>query len=30
MGEGLKIAIFGHKRLSREGDIEIVVKGLCL
>ena len=29
MGEGLKIAMFGHKRLSREGGIEIVVKELC-
>ena len=28
MGEGLKIAIFGQKRLSREGGIEIVVKEL--
>ena len=26
MGEGLKIAMFGHKRLSREGSIE---KELC-
>lgn len=30
MGEGLKIAMFGHKRLSGEGGIEIVVKELCL
>lgn len=29
MGEGLKIAMFGHKRLSREGGIGIVVKELC-
>ena len=29
MGEGLKIAMFGQKRLSREGGIEIVVKELC-
>lgn len=28
MGEGLKIAMFGQKRLSREGDVEIVVKEL--
>lgn len=28
MGEGLKIAMFGQKRLSREGGIEIVVKEL--
>ena len=25
----LRIAVFGHKRLSREGGIEIVVKELC-
>lgn len=29
MGEGLKIAMFGQKRLSREGGIEIIVKELC-
>ncbi|VUX20016.1 glycosyltransferase family 4 protein [Blautia obeum] len=29
MGEGLKIAMFGHKRWSREGGVEIVVKELC-
>lgn len=29
MGEKLRIAVFGQKRLSREGGIEIVVKGLC-
>ena len=29
MGEKLKIAMFGQKRLSREGGIEIVVKELC-
>ena len=29
MQENLKIAMFGHKRLSREGGIEIVVKELC-
>ena len=29
MGEGLKIAMFGQKRLSREGGVEIVVKELC-
>ena len=29
MGAGLKIAMFGQKRLSREGGIEIVVKELC-
>ena len=29
MGEGLKIAMFGQKRLSRECGIEIVVKELC-
>ena len=29
MGEGLKIAMLGQKRLSREGGIEIVVKELC-
>ena len=30
MGEGLKIAMFGHKRWSREGGVEIVVKELCI
>ena len=29
MSKGLKIAMFGQKRLSREGEIEIVVKELC-
>ena len=29
MGKGLKIAMFGHKRWSREGGVEIVVKELC-
>lgn len=29
MGEGLKIAMFGQKRLSCEGGIEIIVKELC-
>ena len=29
MDKGLKIAMFGQKRLSREGGIEIVVKELC-
>ena len=29
MGEGLKIAMLGQKRLSREGGIEIVVIELC-
>ena len=29
MGEGLKIAMFGQKRLTREGGAEIVVKELC-
>ena len=29
MSEGLKIAMFGHKRWSREGGVEIVVKELC-
>ena len=29
MGAGLKIAMFGHKRWSREGGVEIVVKELC-
>ena len=28
MDKGLKIAMFGQKRLSREGGIEIVVKEL--
>lgn len=29
MSEELKIAMFGHKRWSREGSVEIVVKKLC-
>ena len=29
MGERLKIAMFGQKRLTREGGVEIVVKELC-
>ena len=29
MSEGLKIAMFGHKRWSREGGVEIVVKEPC-
>lgn len=29
MGEGLKIVMFGQKRLTREGGVEIVVKELC-
>lgn len=29
MSERLKIAMFGHKRWSREGGVEIVVKELC-
>lgn len=29
MEEKLKLAVFGHKRWSREGGIEIVVKELC-
>ena len=29
MQGNLKVAMFGHKRLSREGGIEIVVKELC-
>lgn len=29
MSERFKIAMFGHKRLSREGGVEIVVKELC-
>ena len=29
MSDELKIAMFGHKRWSREGGIEIVVKELC-
>lgn len=29
MGEKLKIAMFGHKRWSREGGVEIVVMELC-
>lgn len=30
MSEKLKIAMFGHKRWSREGGVEIVVKELCI
>lgn len=30
MEEKLKVAMFGHKRWSREGGIEIVVKELCI
>ena len=29
MEETIRLAMFGHKRLSREGGIEIVVKELC-
>lgn len=29
MKEKIRVAVFGHKRLSREGGIEIVVKELC-
>lgn len=29
MKEKLKVAMFGQKRLSREGGIEVVVKELC-
>ena len=29
MGERLKIVMFGQKRLTREGGVEIVVKELC-
>ena len=29
MGKKLKIVMFGHKRWSREGGVEIVVKELC-
>ena len=29
MCEKLKVAMFGHKRWSREGGVEIVVKELC-
>ena len=29
MEEKLRVAIFGQKRLSREGGVEIVVKELC-
>ena len=29
MKEKLRLAIFGHKRWSREGGVEIVVKELC-
>ena len=29
MKEKLKVAMFGQKRLSREGGVEIVVKELC-
>ena len=30
MKEKLRVAMFGQKRLSREGGIEIVVKELCI
>ncbi len=30
MEERLRLAVFGHKRWSREGGIEIVVKELCI
>lgn len=29
MGEGLNVVMFGQKRLTREGGVEIVVKELC-
>ena len=29
MEKNLRLAVFGHKRWSREGGIEIVVKELC-
>ena len=29
MERDLRIAVFGQKRLSREGSVEIVVKELC-
>lgn len=29
MGEELKITMFGHKRWSRDGGVEFVVKELC-
>ena len=29
MEKDLRIAVFGQKRLSREGGVEIVVKELC-
>lgn len=29
MQEKLRVAMFGHKRWSREGSIEVVVKELC-
>ena len=29
MEEKIRLAVFGQKRLSREGGIEIVVKKLC-
>ena len=29
MKEKLRLAVFGHKRWSREGGVEIVVKELC-
>ena len=29
MKEKIRLAVFGQKRLSREGEIEIVVKELC-
>ena len=30
MQKKLKVAMFGHKRWSREGSVEIVVKELCM
>lgn len=30
MKEKLRLAVFGHKRWSREGGVEIVVKELCI
>lgn len=30
MEEKLRVAMFGQKRLSREGGVEIVVKELCI
>ena len=29
MGEKIRLAVFGQKRWSREGGVEIVVKELC-